>query len=322
MSPTPATASASSENPASAQGLTSFGGFTHRRVRANGVLFHVVEHGPETGQPVLLLHGFPEFWYSWRHQLRALGDAGYRAIAPDLRGYNLTEKPARVADYFPEVLAADVAALVRALGYDKAHLVGHDWGGAVAWIVATLPPHRDVIDKLAILNSPHPAHFLKSMSLAQLKRSWYMLFFQLPFLPEWFFRKEGFRNVRRALRAGALRRDVFSKEELDRYVEAFSHPGAITGALNYYRASLRRDPRPLMRMLEPIPAEIPSLLIWGEQDPALGRELTYGLEPIAPHLRIEYIPDSGHWVQQEQPERVNRCLLDFFQDRHVGTPAT
>lgn len=319
MPPTPATSPASSEGPVPESSLADF---THRRVRANGVHFHVVEHGPATGQPVLLLHGFPEFWYSWRHQLRALADAGYRAIAPDLRGYNLTEKPGRVADYYPEVLAADVAALVRALGYDKAHLVGHDWGGAVAWIVATLPPHRDVISKLAILNSPHPAHFLRSMSLAQLKRSWYMLFFQMPFVPEWFFRKEGFRNIRRALRAGALRRDVFSKEELDLYVEAMRHPGAITGALNYYRASLRRDPRPLMRMLRPIPAEIPSLLIWGEQDPALGRELTLGLESIAPHLRVEYIPDSGHWVQQEQPERVNRCLLDFFQDRYVGTPAT
>jgi pimeloyl-ACP methyl ester carboxylesterase len=296
-------------------------GFSHRSLRANGIRFHVVEHGPEAGEPVLLLHGFPEFWYSWRHQLRALGDAGYRAIAPDLRGYNLSDKPAGVKSYAPEVLAADVAALVRALGYDKVNLAGHDWGGAVAWITACLPPHREVIKRLAILNAPHPGQFLKNLSAAQLRKSWYMLFFQLPLIPEWVLRKDGFRNLRRTLRGGAAQRGVFSEEDLRLYAEAFSQPGASTAAINYYRAALRRNPIGFMRMLEPIPAEIPSLLIWGEQDPALGRELTLGLGEVAPQLRVEYIQDSGHWVQQEQPDQANRCLLDFFQGRRVGTPA-
>lgn len=295
--------------------------FSHRTVRANGISFHVVESGPVGGEPVLLLHGFPEFSYSWRHQLRALGEAGFRVMAPDLRGYNLTDKPEGVASYRSEVLCADVSALVRALGYEQVNLCGHDWGGAVAWLVASMPAHRGVIRRLAVLNAPHPMQFLKTLSLKQLRKSWYMLMFQLPRLPEWILSKDGFRNLRRTLRGAAGRRGVFSDEDLDRYVEAFRGPGALTGPINYYRAALRRNPVAFSRTLEPIPASTPVLLIWGEQDPALGVELTHNLEDVAPNLRVEYVHDSGHWVQQEQPERVNHLLIDFFRSQAVSPAA-
>lgn len=289
----------------------------HRTVRANGINFHVVESGPRDGEPVLLLHGFPEFWYSWRHQLRALAAAGFRVFAPDLRGYNLTDQPHDVASYRTEVLVADVAALARALGYEKVSVCGHDWGGVLAWLLACMPAHRDVLRRVAILNAPHPGLFFKNMSLRQLRRSWYILFFQLPGLPERMMSQDGLRNLRRSLRAAAARRDAFTEEDLRRYTEAYSRPGAFTGPINYYRAMLRRNPLVFLRSLEPIPREVPALLIWGEQDPALGKELTYGAESVAPHLRIEYVADSGHWVQQEQPEQVSRLLIDFFRDTPV-----
>jgi len=282
-------------------------------VQANGLRFHVVSSGPKTGKPVLLLHGFPEFWYSWRHQLRALAQAGYRAIAPDLRGYNLSDKPSGVANYQTRILMSDVVALVAALGYTTVDLVGHDWGGAIAWAVAASSEHRQVIRSLAILNAPHPAAFVRRMSLSQLRRSWYMLFFQIPSLPEHLIRKDGFALLRRMLSRSA-QPGTFSAPDLDRFVEAMSQPGALTCAMNYYRAMLRQNLVAELRRLSTIPASLPVLLVWGERDVALGKELTYDLHKFVDNLRIEYVPDAGHWVQQESPETVNRALLQFLAE--------
>jgi pimeloyl-ACP methyl ester carboxylesterase len=285
-------------------------------VQASGLRFHVVACGPKDGPPVLLLHGFPEFWYSWRHQLRALSQAGYRVFAPDLRGYNLSDKPQGVASYRTRILMDDVVALVGALGYSAVDLVAHDWGGAIAWSVAASAEHRHVVQRLAILNAPHPLLFLRRLSLAQLRRSWYMLFFQLPSLPEHLLSKDGFVNLRRML-AKSAERGTFSKDDLDRYVEAMSQPGALTCAINYYRAMLRQNLGAELRRLSTIPASLPVLLVWGERDTALGKELTYDLHPLVDNLRIEYIHDAGHWVQQERPEAVSRALLAFLSEGRV-----
>lgn len=287
--------------------------FESSYVHANGLRFHVVCCGPKHGPPVLLLHGFPEFWYSWRHQLRALGKAGYRAIAPDLRGYNLSDKPTDVRSYYMKELLSDVVALVGALGYTSVDLIGHDWGGAIAWSVAASAEHRHVVRRLVVMNAPHPTSFLNGMSLAQLRRSWYMLFFQIPLLPEHVLSKNNFAGLRRMLGRSAAP-GTFSDLDLDRFIEAMTQPGALTSAVSYYRGILRQNPFAELKRLSPIPARLPVLLIWGERDVALGKELTYNLHPLVENLRIEYVHDAGHWVQQERPDSVNRALLAFLDE--------
>lgn len=289
------------------------GRFESTYLQANGLRLHCVSCGPADGEPVLLLHGFPEFWYSWRHQLTALAAAGYRAIAPDLRGYNLSDKPAGVMSYDMLKLLDDVVALVGALGQEHVHLVGHDWGGAIAWSVAASAQHRQVVRRLAILNAPHPVAFLRHMTLAQLRRSWYMLLFQLPGLPERALARAGFALLRRMLVGGA-RRGTFSPLDLDRYAEALAQPGALTASINYYRAILRQNPFERLQRLSAIPATLPVLVLWGERDTALGRELTYNLQDLVANLRIEYLAEAGHWPAQEQPEAVNRALLTFLAE--------
>ena len=186
----------------------------------------------------LALHGFPEFWYSWRHQLPALAAAGFRAVAPDLRGYNLSDKPPGVAGYRMEHLVADVAGLVRGTGRPRAAVVGHDWGGAIAWTFAMR--HPELVERLVVLNAPHPAAFLRELRTpAQLLRSWYVFFFQLPGLPEWYVRRRDFALLERALRRGAVRPGAFSDEDVRLCKEALARPGALTAAINYYRAVFR-----------------------------------------------------------------------------------
>lgn len=281
----------------------------HHTVSASGLRFHVAECGPETGPPVLLLHGFPECWYSWRQQLEALGAAGFRAMAPDLRGYNQTDKPAQVKDYAPDQLAQDVVALANALGYKRLDVVGHDWGGAIAWLTASFPATRHVVRRLAVLNAPHPALFLDQLTLRQFRRSWYMLFFQLPRLPEWLLSRNDFAFLRKIFAHTKALRQRVSHADFAVYQEALSQPGALTATVNYYRAILRENPLRLKQRVTPVEAE--TLLIWGERDAALGRELTEGLGKLVPRLTIEYLP-AGHFVQLEQPDEVSRLLIQYL----------
>lgn len=285
--------------------------YPSRYITANGLRFHYVENGPADGPPVLLLHGFPAFWYSYRYQLGALGQAGFRAIAPDLRGYNLSDKPLGVSSYTIDKLLDDVVALVHALGYEKVTLVGHDWGGVIAWAVASSPAHRQIVERLVILNSPHPAAFIKNLSLTQLRKSWYMLLFQLPIVPEHLISRNNFSALRRILGGSANVPGTFSASDTERYVEAMARPGALTATVNYYRGLGRINPLTITKRLVPVSAS--TLLIWGERDVALGKELTYGMSSDVPDLRIEYLPDSGHFVHEEQPEQVNRLMLDFLK---------
>lgn len=282
-------------------------GFLHREVETNGIRLHVVESG--SGPLVLLLHGFPEFWYSWRRQIPALAAAGFRAVAPDLRGYNLSEKPRSIAAYSIPRLADDVAGLVRALGESSAFVAGHDWGGALAWYLPLL--HPGLLRKLAILNAPHPAAFRRELkaSKEQRKKSRYILFFQLPWLPERQIRGNDFAMLAKMLRRDPVRRGAFSDDEIARYKEALARPGALSAALNWYRAAFRHPPR-LPKERRTI--DIPTLVIWGGKDRYLGTGLTAGLERWVADLRIERLPEASHWVQADESERVSELLIRFF----------
>ena len=304
----------------------------HRFVDTNGVRLHCAIAG--RGPLVVLLHGFPESWYCWRHQIAALAPH-FRVVAPDLRGYNDSDRPTDVRAYTLAEVTADIAGLIEALGERQAVVVGHDWGGAVAWTLAMERP--DVVRRLVILNCPHPAIFVRHMreNPRQVARSFYMLLFQIPWLPE---RLLGLRRawlVGRAVERSAVRRDTITPEALDTLRTNASKPGGLRGALNYYRALLRTPdvygafPRWLRRFLygDHTPEGLrenpedwpriaaPTLVIWGENDVALGRELTLGMEPlVGGPFQIKYIPLCGHWVQQEQPDVVNGHLLDFLAD--------
>ncbi len=283
-----------------------------------GVRLHYVEAGE--GPLVVLLHGFPEFWYSWRHQIPALAQAGYRVVAPDMRGYDLSDKPQGWRAYDTGLLADDIAGLIRSLGAhtgtppaggqaseQRAYLAGHDWGAAVAYAVAMA--HPEVVRRLAILNVPHPVRMLEGFrTLKQLRKSWYMFFFQIPKLPERLIAREHFSFAKRSLRADS--KDAFSDEDLERYVEAWSQPGALTGMINYYRAALRRSPRKALAQMKPVQA--PTLVIWGMRDRHLGSELAEPPREWVPDVRVERIPDATHWVQHDAPERVNELLVGFF----------
>ncbi|HEX2189336.1 MAG TPA: alpha/beta hydrolase [Longimicrobiaceae bacterium] len=280
------------------------GPWQHREAVVGGVRLHYVEAG--AGPPVLLLHGFPEFWYGWRLQIPALAEAGFRAVAPDLRGYNLSDKPRGVDAYRVERLVEDVAGLVRHLGTGRAHLVGHDWGGVVAWYFAML--HPELLDRLVVLNAPHPAAFAREIVKPdQLLASAYAGFFQLPAVPELVLRAGDFALLERVFRTEPARPGAFTDADLERYREAFSRPGALTAALNYYRAFVRRG-RPEVRTIS-----APTLLVWGEKDPHLVVRLTEGLDEWVPGIRVERIPEASHWVAADAPERVNRLLVDFLR---------
>jgi epoxide hydrolase 4 len=270
-----------------------------------GLRLHYVEAG--SGPLLVLLHGFPEFWYSWRRQIPALAKAGFHVVAPDMRGYNLSDKPADWRAYRVEALADDIAGLIGHFGKEPANLAGHDWGAAVAYGVAMYRP--EVVRRLAILNVPHTERMLAGFrTLRQLRKSWYMFFFQIPGLPEALLRRDDFAFAKRALRADS--RESFSDEDLERYAAAWGQTGALSGMINYYRAALRSSPRGAQSRLRPIAA--PTMVIWGQRDRHLGAELAEPSSQWVPDVRMEWIPEATHWVQHEQPERVNALLSEFF----------
>lgn len=274
----------------------------------NGVRFHYIAAG-DSGPLVVLLHGFPEFWYSWRAQLPALAQR-CRVVAPDLRGYNLSGRPARGYDI--RTLCADIAGLIETFGEHDAMIVGHDWGGVIAWALAIRQPER--VRRLAILNAPHPGPFLRELRrLRQLRRSWYVAFFQLPWLPERTIARHDYAIIR-ALCAGVnrqQRRAVFTDEDAERFVAAIARPGALTAALNYYRALVWHGPAAL-GPVRPITA--PTLVLWGERDPALDIRLLDGLDRWVRLLEVRRFPTAGHWLNQERPDDVNAALLAYLGD--------
>ena len=272
-----------------------------------GMRLHYVEAG--SGPLVILLHGFPEFWYSWRHQIGPLAEAGYHVVAPDMRGYDLSDRPQSWRSYDAGLIADDIAGLIKSFGEEQAYVVGHDWGAAIAYTVAM--SHPEVVRRLAILNVPHTARMLEGFrTLKQLRKSWYMFFFQIPRLPEYLISRDDFSFAKRSLRSDS--KEAFTDEDLERYVEAWSQPGALTGMINYYRAALRRSPRKALVQMRPIPA--PTLVIWGMRDRHLGSELAVPAPEWVPDVRFEPIPEATHWVQHDAPERVCELLLGFFAE--------
>lgn len=288
----------------------SLGGGVDGFVDGAGVRLHYVAQGE--GPLVVLLHGFPDFWYGWRHQLPALAAAGFRAVAPDLRGYNLSERPRGVERYDLDVLADDVAALVGGLAGPggQAHLVGHDWGGVIAWHVARR--HAAVIDQLAVLNAPHPARFreLLAQAPAQVAASSYVGFFQLPVLPELALGAFGGALLRRTLQTMHRRPGALTARDLDAYQAAFAAPDARRAALDYYRAYVRRGRVARRDGDGPLPHE--TLVVWGEQDPALLPANADGLERWVPRLQVRRVHDAGHWVMADAPEATNAALVAHF----------
>jgi pimeloyl-ACP methyl ester carboxylesterase len=275
-------------------------GVEHSQIQAGEVRLHCASMGPADGPLVVLLHGFPESWVTWRHQLPALAAAGFRAVAPDLRGYGGSDKPRGVGQYRIEKLAQDVAELVRALGRQRAHLVGHDWGGNVAWHAAMWHPER--VHKLAILSVPHPQRMRQGLrTLRQLRKSWYFFFFQLPFLPERSLNPERLRVMYRYTTA---RKGAYDEEDIAALIEAVRER---SGPLNYYRAAGRFRSPPWR------PVEAETLVIWGERDRWLGSELAQPDPRWVPNVRVEHIAEASHWVQADAPDRVNQLLLRFFR---------
>ncbi len=276
-------------------------------VSTNGINLHVIQAGPKEGPLVILLHGFPEFWYGWKHQIPYLARAGYQVWVPDQRGYNLSDKPEGIAAYNLDKLSDDIMGLIDAAGKEKAFLVAHDWGAGVAWWSANRYPER--IERMVILNVPHHAVMERAMksTLTQLRKSWYVFFFQLPWLPEAIIRLANWAICIRSLEKSS-HTGTFSKEDLMHYREAWSQPQAFTNMINWYRALMREKPKPL-----PSPRiSVPTLVIWGAQDQFLGRELASKSMELCDEGHLVIIEEATHWVQHEEPKQVNELIKGFL----------
>jgi len=272
------------------------------------IKLNAVAAGPANGPVVLLLlHGFPEFWRGWHHQIEPLAQAGFRVIVPDQRGYNLSDKPPGVASYAISELVSDVIAIADQLGREKIFLAGHDWGAAVAWSTALLHPTR--IAKLVVLNVPHPSVMRRFLGTnrRQLRKSWYMFFFQLPWLPEALFRSGNF-NMGASSLVRSSKPGTFSNEDLELYRAAWSQPGALTSMIHWYRAAFRHRARFTDRTVH-----VPTRVLWGERDKFLLAEMAQASLRYCDQAELFTFADASHWLQHEQPARVSELLIDFFR---------
>lgn len=287
----------------------------HDFADVNGVRLHYASSG--AGKMIIFLHGFPEFWYAWRKQLAEFGK-DFLAVAPDMRGYNLSSKPAELAQYEIHHLAKDVVSLAHHLGSKKFFLVGHDWGGVVAW--ATAMTYPEAVEKLAIINAPHPVIFNRELreNPAQQQASAYMIMFRSP-QAEAIISADNFANFHEHLLGELLRKGHFTEEDSKVYVEGWSQPGAITGGLNYYRAAQAGPPDAqwgetfnLTRKIQAPVLKMPVLVIWGENDPYLLTGNLNGLDAHIENLKVERFPDATHWVVHEKPAEVNLLIRRFI----------
>jgi epoxide hydrolase 4 len=276
----------------------------HAYLSTNGIRLHYVTQGE--GPLMLLLHGFPEFWYSWRYQIPAFA-ASHKVVAVDLRGYNDSDKPVEQSAYRLSTLVEDIKGAIHGLGYERCILVGHDWGGIIAWAFASAYP--EWVERLIILNVPHPAKFSEGLrTLPQLLKSWYILLFQIPRLPEWILSQDDCAVLAKILTRTTISPTTFPPAAIAAYCEAAAKPGAIAAMLSYYRDLVQSGGfKKYWGILQP-----PTLLIWGENDVALRKELTLGTEDYVRDLQIRYIPDCSHWVQQEKPQLVNQYIREWL----------
>jgi pimeloyl-ACP methyl ester carboxylesterase len=274
-------------------------------IRVGDLRMHAVIEGPEDGPLIVMLHGFPEFWYSWRYQIKALAAAGYRTVAVDQRGYNLTDKR---APYDVFTLAGDVVSLVRTLGHERAVVMGNDWGGVVAWILGAR--HPSVVERLIVLNAPHPSAgliALRSLYLPQVIKSWYVLAFQVPVVPEVLMSANDYELFARVLKKQT--KGAIGDEEIGHFKRAWAQPGALSAGVDWYRAALRTW---MWGRLKDLTVRTPSLLIWGDRDAYLTTRTAEWTRHYVANLEVAYIRRSSHWVQQDSPETVNRFALDFL----------
>jgi epoxide hydrolase 4 len=279
----------------------------HERIRVNAVTLHVAIAGE--GPPVILLHGFPEHWRSWRHQFGPLAAAGFSVWAPDLRGYNESDRPRCRDAYAMAHLIDDVAGLVRATGAGRAHVGGHDWGGVIAWAFAS--QHPGMTGKLLICNAPHPGVYARTLRFPdQFIRSWYVPLFLVPGLAERALSAGGFRALRRMFTHGPVVRGTFTADDVEAYVQAIAGPGALTAALDYYRANAALG-RARPEHWPVITNE--TLVVWGERDPALSLVQIDAMRRLVPNLTVRRVAEAGHWVQNEAPEAVNRAFATFLR---------
>lgn len=284
----------------------------HEWLHGDAIRLHVLRAGD--GPPVILLHGFPEDARTWKHQIPALVSAGFSILAPDLRGYGRSDRPTAAGAYHMKHLIADVARLVGATGHGRAHVVGHDWGGVVAWTFAGA--HPELVDTLVILNAPHIEIFLRHLRRPsrQWLRSWYTVLFRIPWLSERLLSMGNYRLIRGLFRdRPAL--PAFSTEDIDGYIATLAEPGALTAALRWYRDNAAADAVQLSRSAR---VDAPTLVIWGERDTTLGLELLDGLDRVARRVRVHRIARASHWVQNEAPDEVNRAMIEFLSS---GAPA-
>ena len=276
----------------------------HSDITTNGVKLHYVTQGE--GPLMLMLHGFPEFWYSWRHQIPEFAKE-YKVVALDLRGYNDSDRPPDLAAYGISELINDVRGVIQGLGYKSCVLVAHDWGGAIAWSFANT--YSEMVDRLIVTNMPHPAKLAEGLRHPQqLLRSLYIFFFQVPLIPEIIFQFSNYQAIETVFVGQAINKSAFTEADIAAYKNAVAKPGALTAMLNYYRNVFQGLINQEWRVIE-----IPTLMIWGEKDIAFSKELTFGMEAYVKDFRIRYIPDCSHWVQEEQPQLVNQYMQEFLQ---------
>ena len=279
------------------------GTWQHEYIVSNGIRLHCVTQGE--GPLMLMLHGFPELWYSWRHQIPEFAK-DYKVVALDLRGYNDSDKPSEQSAYVMSELIKDVEGVIQGLGYDRCVFVGHDWGGAIAWCFAYAYP--EMVERLIVMNIPHPAKFAEGLRTPQqLMRSWYTFFFQVPVLPELVLQAFDYEAIGNALIGMAVDKSTFTPTDIEAYKDAAAKRGALTAMLNYYRNAFTSFQQQDWSLLD-----VPTLMIWGEEDAALGKELTYGTQEFVRDFQIRYIPNCSHWVQQEKPELVNQYMREFL----------
>lgn len=285
------------------------------RIKVGAIQLNVLDIGPRDGFPLLFLHGFPDFHFGWHKQAPIFEDRGYRVIIPDQRGYNLSDKPRQLADYSLDKLGQDLVNLLDALKLQQVCVIGHDWGGATGWWLAHHHPER--VKGFIVLNMPHPQVFQQHLraSRSQLRKSWYMLFFQIPGLPEFLLSRSHYMHFGQQLK-GSAKRGAFSQQDLEKYVKAWSQPGAFKAMLDWYRAALRIQPKPFpSTSVKP-----PVLMIWGQRDPVLEEEM------IAPSLarcqqaRAVRLPYAGHWAQHDETEVVNDLIQEFAERLEADGP--
>jgi epoxide hydrolase 4 len=280
-----------------------------RMVDTNGTRLHVVLAGPADGPPVLLLHGYPEFWWGWHEQIARLAPAGYRVIAPDQRGYNASEKPAGVDAYRVDLLTADLLGLLDALGYRQVNLAGHDWGGAIAWYLVLEHPER--FRKLVMFNAPHPLAWRDARQGPEQEETinWFRTFFQLPWIPELGARAGNWWLVTKNLR-DTSRPGTFPESDLDYYRSAWDRDGSMGAMINWYRASFRH---PHVVEGDGV-VRVPTRLVWGMRDRFFESRLARLSLPHCAQATLVELPDAGHWLLHEEPERTSREMMEFFGD--------